>query len=158
MAPALRSRASEPDVLPFPGVLLVNRFQVMDAFGAALDTPPGKRDRANLEGQWDRVLARGARAMRFRLVVTILLGFSVVATAIAGLLDLSQAVGTAGNPQARLAVQGLLDLLGIVQAVAGSAAAVLLVARLVLDHYLDVASTAAHLLAAQLAATPRATR
>lgn len=148
-----RSPAPDRDLLRFPDVLLVSRFDLMDRFVEEFAVPPPRRDRAALERRWARLVERGNRALQFRLIVTLLLGFSVVATAVAGLMDLSQALGTAGNPQARAAVQGLLGVLGVVQAVAGSAAVVLLVARLALDRYVDSATAAAAMLAAQLAST-----
>lgn len=149
------AREPERDALRLPGALLLGRFELMGRFTAEFEAPPRERDGAALRARWAQALRIGARASRWRLVVTILLGFSVVAAGVASALDIAQGLGTAGDPAARAAVQGLVGLLAVVQALAGSAAVLLLVARLLLDRYIDAATTAANMLAAQLASTAR---
>lgn len=148
--------ASGPEraALRLPGVLLVGRFELMARYTTEFEIPAGARDGAALRQRWVDVLADGHRAMRWRLAVTILLGFSLIATAVASALDIAQGLGTAGDANARAAIQGFVGLLALVQAFAGSAAVLLLVARLLLDRYVDAATTAATMLAAQLAAGP----
>lgn len=94
-----------------------------------------------------RTIAKGKRAARGRLVVTILLAFGVIATAAAAVLNAADAptalegdVATARAALARTA------------AAAGSATLVLLALRLAFDRYVGLVEMDAIVLAMRLAA------
>lgn len=143
------------DALAFARWFAKDRFQLMEGFLHELERAPGERDAAALKARFLHAVRHARTVLALRGVVTVLLAFSVVATAASTLLDNLAALNQRLPALLDMPVDQLRALLLGIQAVSAAGALVFLVLRLAFDRYLELIQVTATYTAMQLAAEPR---
>jgi hypothetical protein len=129
-----------------------SKFQLMESFLGELDRRPAERDRAALRERFLHACKHGQQVLIVQGVVTALLAFGVVVTASSAALDRLQTINDNLLPGLfHLPLGELRTLLVSIQAIAGSATLILILARFAVARYLALVEVSATYLGMQIA-------
>lgn len=138
-------RSTAEGALNFAQMFLTTKYALMERLFVELQAPLDPQERPAVRARFQRVLARGERALRLRLVVNVLLAFGLVTTLFSATARLVTV-----PPTAEVGVAATRTLLDLVAAFSASFAAALIALRLAFDRYLSRIDVSATFLAMRL--------